>query len=653
MKKKNVLLGLMLSVCVCLAGGIVASSSVVASAQQLEQPALTSFTTSQTASVRMLEPAGIRFTTEISKTEYAALLEKYTSVEFGTLIVPNDLANDNYTLENANAKSVKRTVWDLEYNPDQNTDVYKYNGVLTNIYEQNYNRIFAAVGYVTLDGTTYYATENGVALRSPVYVASAAIAKGTESDFLYEMVDTVMEGESLTLSQATAELKVGNAQDLDLTATVDGNEVVVTYAVANPEIATYADGKLTALSAGTTEIVATLQGKETAYTAKCAVTVEKAVVTLDERVFYDTSVDSMAMTMADFEMQGTVESVTISNETIPFTENDGVLTLSSAKAVVTDGVSGYYDRANGLVIETEATVYKLTVGIVTKIIRQADITADGETLGNPAKLDAILYNDGWKTTGSYTNWGGYYVLGENLTFDGTKAHATIHTSYTERFNGVLDGLGHTIANYSVGGANGAMLFGLGVNGVVRNIHFDNPTFNKSGTNWYTESGGLIAVFCYGKVENVLVEMDYTVGESVSISKRLNGVLVNHNEGTVENCITVVDDKTESVVMHGYLVGLNQATMANSYAIAKRSNENATTIAGLVATNGKSAGGKQPTSATGTHTTCKVFDNTDGTGFTQFYADTDVTAAIANYGDYWKFDATAGTIGMGALATDIL
>ena len=120
---------------------------------------------------------------------------------------------------------------------------------------------------------------------------------------------------------------------------------------------------------------------------------------------------------------------------------------------------------------------------------------------------------------------GYFVLGGDITYsgnfipvgyDGGEVDESAGGDSFDRhvFIGTFDGRGYNIDNFKVTGdgkLNGlnayyvAMFAGLGDSGVVRNVSFTNPTFNKY----------LIAVNCYGTIENVYVGGTATVSGSAN------------------------------------------------------------------------------------------------------------------------------------------
>ena len=134
--KRKTLLTLVLSF--LLAGSILGGAFTMtpkAMAEESNPEWLSSFTMLAGAEVRTADPNGIRFTTEISASEYNALMAKvesgeYASVEFGTLICPMEHA-ENGAIKDSSNEHVTKIVqqgWDAEYNPTLQTEVYQYNG---------------------------------------------------------------------------------------------------------------------------------------------------------------------------------------------------------------------------------------------------------------------------------------------------------------------------------------------------------------------------------------------------------------------------------------------------------------------------------------------------------------------------------------------
>ena len=79
----------------------------------------------------------------------------------------------------------------------------------------------------------------------------------TYGGYLDDLVDPAVEVETISIKASSTELIVGETADLTLSITPSNASKEVTWTSSNPSVATVVDGKITALSAGTTTITAT------------------------------------------------------------------------------------------------------------------------------------------------------------------------------------------------------------------------------------------------------------------------------------------------------------------------------------------------------------------------------------------------------------
>jgi len=142
--------------------------------------------TSDSASVRFTEGStGMRFKSTVSKSAYDALIAKYgySNVTFGTLIAPIDYvaAAGEFTKTALDAKNPNngKNYLDIRTNKAYAEDGtnYIFLGSIANIKEVNYDRDFAAIGYVEYtDGVnTYVVYSDAYAVRSVEEVATMAL----------------------------------------------------------------------------------------------------------------------------------------------------------------------------------------------------------------------------------------------------------------------------------------------------------------------------------------------------------------------------------------------------------------------------------------------------------------------------------------------
>ena len=116
------------------------------------------------ASVRLNDPTGLRFDTEIEKSMLDTLLAADdVTVQIGTLIAPTKYvkAVGTFTADALDAyKNEQGFAFDTYINVPFDTDVYEFleetdtaytfSGAVANLYESNYNLAYSAVGYLTI-----------------------------------------------------------------------------------------------------------------------------------------------------------------------------------------------------------------------------------------------------------------------------------------------------------------------------------------------------------------------------------------------------------------------------------------------------------------------------------------------------------------------
>ena len=144
--------------------------------------------------------SGIRFQTWISKESLTQIQSylgtKYTSVSFGTLIVPSaDLVGGEFTHEWLEANSI--TYMDIASSAEltqggwafaaETDDEVTFFGSIVNLKSTNHNRYFSGVGYIAIvkegetEPTYFYASYNQSSSRSASYIAQAAVADRSET----------------------------------------------------------------------------------------------------------------------------------------------------------------------------------------------------------------------------------------------------------------------------------------------------------------------------------------------------------------------------------------------------------------------------------------------------------------------------------------
>lgn len=228
------------------------------------------------ASVRVAQPYGIRFTTEVGA-DYTASLESVHSgktFKFGTQlkITAADGATKGMNIE---AEKFVDT-----------TEGRLYNTVVTDIPEEFFNTFVTAASYVKVyDGetlvTTYYADNNGQT-RSAAQVASLALADGKTDAVLSEYVKNA---EDFSFGGATGTLMLGKS-DLNDYLTVNPSKITPVYKSGDETVATVdKDGMITAKKTGGQVLITATLGNKS---ATCTFTVgnEGVIYQNEEKLGY-------------------------------------------------------------------------------------------------------------------------------------------------------------------------------------------------------------------------------------------------------------------------------------------------------------------------------------------------------------------------------
>lgn len=255
-------------------------------------------------------------------------------------------------------------------------------------------------------------------------------------------------------------------------------------------------GVISAVTAG--EVV--LTGSYDNNYFKLYVTVIRPEITLSE-ITVETTKATLTLAAGD-TIEGTVSKVTIGDDTNVYDKTEsGVIGL---KKDLLPKQATQLGEGKTIVVETEKAIYSVPANIYTQIIRTKQELADWGTLAKAANDNAKI-------------WDGYFVLGNDIDFEGAEYRSFISWANTETldctsagFKGVFDGKGHIIDDIVInpdanGGFIGMMYTSSGgaESGVLRNVAFTNAVSKGNGA-FVVSSGG-------GKVSNVYVSLNELKG----------------------------------------------------------------------------------------------------------------------------------------------
>lgn len=372
--------------------------------------------------------------------------------------------------------------------------------------------------YTSVDPNVITVDESGkltaVDFGKTEIIIKASWRQFTDSEYLvYSLPVTVVydlmvkiEQTSLTLvPNAMTKYGVEYQDSATLTCVATDNGVVtgdeyLIWRSSNEQVATVNDkGVVTAKGLGMAEITVSYEnGEKICESMPLKVTVQNPVIdfTGREPVLIDTWVDT-----EEFAIGKTTVTCDLSAEL--FTESYDVTKITDAAT----GVEIAYNNGDftnaGLavgeyvwIVENENYIVKTPVIVATKVIATASELMNIQNFGGVYLTEDV--DD--TATRKYYNYGGYFVLANDITFTSTDYgdgkskftsnyyHMTSVNKETVGFTGVFNGLGYRVYNISV--ATGGIFGNLAKSSVVKNLNVHNAKLNDqwSGTLAHSVSG---------------------------------------------------------------------------------------------------------------------------------------------------------------------
>ena len=494
------------------------------------------------ASVRLEDDGqnGIRFPVRM-------LLDDYTTNEAyitktGTLVVPADsyTSDNDFTLAGAeaNTKIVNNDTTEKWFirEETENQVTTRYAETLTYMYNfpaEHLDTDFYVRGYVTMtDGTTIY---SAIEHRSMSYVADAALKSGE-----YEANRTTLEGYLAKYTVSFSE------------ASVEAQTVKYGQTATDPNYSSEIFRYWTADGENSFDFATEIKSDVT------LTAVNKQEVSLTGE--YDIDVINADETLKIENLNGTVESITIDEDTVDATYADGVLkadlssmnlktekTATSASGLGT-GVNAELETET-VKITTDTTVYTLTATLWARVV------------SNATELQAMLNTfNGTGTTTTYID--ADYCLDENINATGLTS--SVNAAY---FCGIWDGKGHTISNLaapSAGTKDGGIMKAVCYSATIKNIAFVGGT----GERCY------LAARMGGIIDNVYVEatIKYTTSY-YGVFQKVGQITGASDKCTIKNSVfnITMTNATGCNGLGGIVGCWTHGTVENTYAINNSAN----------------------------------------------------------------------------------
>ncbi len=494
---KGKIVNVLFGVCACafvLSAGTAAA--VYAGAEEAASPVLTM---KKGASVRLFEPTGIRFVTEISKEDYEEIIDVDENAEFGTLIIPTEvLGNTQITTENYKNLDAELIVTETWLADTETTKSYAgalvgtetSDGNYDNFPEEFYDCELTAVSYCAYAGKVIFA-ENPQRY-SMAYAASALLAEGQTDPFLTEITDSVL-ADGLAFGAESYTVRVGQTVPTSLVSGEKAVNMKAVYSSNSETITVDENGVISASALGSATITATIGNQ----TVSVQVTAEPVAV----REILDVSMTAEGDT-ATFDLsaylgtEGTVSAV-LDGKDISVSGTPAALVFDKQKLY-----AGMYGNK---------TLVVTCINGDTVSAAEATVCVASHVVTTVAEFNAAMPG------------GAYVVLAADLYFEGDSPNKN------GIFSGVFDGRGHVLDGITL--KNDQYLFCYTMNGTIRNVAITDLRLGVAAA-LYGEGKGL--------AENVYVRASSV---QTGYSGWHTGFFGSNNElegNRVKNCLVVVD-----------------------------------------------------------------------------------------------------------------
>ncbi len=397
------------------------------------------------------------------------------------------------------------------------------------------------------------ATFNGVEMNQYVTVGTSnglVLGFTSDVDFVdnkYLISADVIDGEgALSTIDLSEMLTVETSNGTPLT------EYQAEYSVENENVASVANGIVTATGIGSTEVYVNVSGYEIAvnvsfnYVEKDRTSTTLSLELFDRAAYAQSGtyqyVSAYDLTSDFGAIQGNVKKVTLDGNEV-FSGNQEM--SSTGESTITLNLSGASFDAQYIELKTDYVSYKYSAKVYTQILKT---TADVQNW-----LDVAI---GLKplTDGKIA---GHFILGNNITsetsWNYTPKAASDSGNFTFNtyagFEGTFDGNGYYIDKMNIAvDAEHNMRIGfipvIAANGTLKNVAFTNATMTLTSS---LEWSGFLTANLAGAIKDVYVDVDLIAGEGagdwnysgiiaagrVNATETVERVVIDVNPGSVK------------------------------------------------------------------------------------------------------------------------
>ena len=450
MNKKRLLMGICIFALAASLSSAVAFANADVAEQEQTAPVLAM---QQGASIRYMDPMGIRFVTDVATDKYEEIIGVDSEAVFGTLIIPKEVLGDTViTAENyltINAENIVAKTWLSDTETTKSFacalgGTVKKDGTYNDFPAEYYNVDLYAVSYCSYKAEPE-ATKNTVIFAenpqtySVAYIASVLQARGETDAILSGITDSVL-GETMAFASETYVMRKGDTLETVLNA----EGLKATYSTDNETIATVdQNGVVTGVGAGTAQITAKIGNKSA--TVKLTVTdigvsfadSSKVTLAIGEKSTREASVTPDTYNAVYSVKDGSTDVITVNAVTGEVTANAVGAAVVVATAQGYDYATAEYEveviAALSSIMVTNATTFDNDINYGAENI-ELDIMLDNGYTFNSAEISVIASDTDYVSV--INTDGKYYAVINKITYGTEKSNGVTIEIKSDRFKNV-------------------------------------------------------------------------------------------------------------------------------------------------------------------------------------------------------------------------
>ncbi len=251
------------------------------------------------------------------------------------------------------------------------------------------------------------------------------------------------------------------------------------------------NGNITGLKEGSA--VVTVRYGDRNNTLRIYVNVYRPVYNRNTHYIIETAVGTLTLTD---QLEGNITDVSLNGRSVLGSLSGNTVTFKPGTLPVDAAVMG---EGRPLVVDTDRAKYIYSASVYSKIITTAQEFKDMATF--------LARRQGDNNWAKYT---GYIILGNDIDLQGEAFELFPGEAWSDGatgtdmkaamgFNGVFDGCGYTVSNYTATAGNNALFSYLGSGGVIRNVSITDITAPAT-------TGNIVTRVINGKIQNVYISI---------------------------------------------------------------------------------------------------------------------------------------------------